>query len=339
VSLYIEPLAALPLGEPLQVEWVKGWDAALDDALDALPESPGCPHSLLRLLIQNEHPEPKQVAVVSGAAGEPIAVIPLRTIGETAEIATNWMVTGPPFPAVPGWHVPALRALGRAILVAWWPCDEDAFADSPVEDRMVIPTHRLDMSSDFEAHWRRTRALRTVRQLRKRCAGFRVEANAPGAAEWITRNWERRWRGEEASELPVLCDRLLVAEHLERLGRHHSLTLHDGDTLIGGLTTLVGGRGLFGLLSYRSPDYDRYGVGDRLFDVLFHWGADQGYEFVDIGGADYGEYKRRWAPEGGWKASFRVVPDPSLARRLARSTRRLLRRRADTQLTLSLPYV
>ena len=310
----------------LRVEWFRGWDDGLDDVLHGLPEAPGCPHSLLRLLIQNELPEPKLVAVVSTMSDEPIALIPLRTVGETAEIATNWIVTAPPFPAEPGWHLPALRVLGREILVAWWPCEENAFAEANVKDLTRIATRRVDLSTDFEAYWRKTRVLRTVRQARKRCAELRFEVDAPGAAEWIIRNWEHRWREQPTSELPALHDHLVVAEHLGPLGRHHSFTLHDGAELVGGLTTLVAERSLFGLHSFRRPEYDTFGIGDRLFDLHFHWAAEHRYEFLDIGGTDYGEYKKRWAPEGGWKVSFSVGPRAPLARRVARRTRRLLRR-------------
>jgi GNAT acetyltransferase-like protein len=315
-------------GETLRVEWLRGWDDRLDAVLRVLPEPRGCPHSLMRLLIQNERPEPKLVAVVSAPSSEPVALVPLREIGDTAELVTNWLVTGPPFPAAPGWHLSAIRALNREVLVAWWPCGEDSFAHSPAQDLMVTPTRRVDLTADFEAYWRKTGLHKTVRLVRNRSAALRLEVDVPGTGEWVIRCWERRWRQEAAPELPSLHDRLVVAEHLEMLGRHHTFTLHGDDGPVGGLTALVCEGGLVAHHSFRRREYDRLGVGDRLFDILFHWGSEQGYEFVDIGGTDYGDYKRRWAPEGGWKASFRIAPRPTFARRVARTTGRLLQRAA-----------
>jgi hypothetical protein len=312
--------------EDLRVEWLRGWDSRLDDVLRALPESPGCPHSLLRLLIQNEVPQPKLVAVVSARPDEPVAVVPLRDVAGTSDVVTSWIVTGPPFPALAGWHVAALQALRRDVYVAWWPCGAGAFADAPVQDLSVLPTRRMDLRTNFEAYWRETGLHKTVRQVRNRCTGLELEVDTPGGAKWTISNWERFWRTDPESESAALRDRLLAAEHLEGLGLHHTITLHDGPEVVGGLTALVHDGGLVAQHSFRSRAHAKLGIGDRLLDILFHWGAEQGYAYLDIGGADSGEYKNRWAPEGGWKASFGVHPRAPLAKRVVRRTRRLLQR-------------
>ena len=312
--------------ENVQVEWAQGWDERVDDALRSVPELPDCPHSLLRLLLQNDVPRPKLIAMVSASADGLVALIPLREVGNALEVATNWIVPGPPFPARRGWHLPALRALRRDVGVVWWPFVEGSLSPTDVEDLRVVPTRRMDLRTDFDAYWRKTGLLRNIRNSRKRCAGLSVEVDAPGAAEWIIRNAELRWRFDPTAELRGLQDRLIAAAHLEGLGRHHTLTLHDGDEPVSGATVLVHDRGLVGQHTFRRSEYDRLGVGVRIFDASFHWAAANEYEYYDIGGADYGDYKKRWAPEDGLKASFRVRPAGGLARRVVRRTRRLAQR-------------
>ena len=107
----------------LRVEWLRGWDDRLDGVLDALPEPPGCPHSLLRLLLRNEVPARKRVAVVLDGS-DPVALIPLRDADDPWQVATNW-ITPDPFPALPGLHIPALAAARHDISVSWWQCDDD----------------------------------------------------------------------------------------------------------------------------------------------------------------------------------------------------------------------
>jgi hypothetical protein len=310
-------------GGDLRVEWFRGWDAQLDDVLRALPETADCPLSLLRLLIQNELPEPKRVAVAFHG-DDPIALIPIRDTQEPWQIVTNWITPGHPFPAAPGLHVPALAAVRHDIYVSWWQC-EDVPVHARLQDVSILPTRRADLEGDFEGYWKKSGQLRSIRRARERCEGLRLEQNLPGAAEATIRQWERTWREAPEIEWPSLQDRLIASEHLAALGREYCFSLHDGDVLVAGMTFLVHGAGLVFHVPYRHRDYDSAGVGVRLLDHASHWGAENGFAFLDFGGTDFGAYKARWGPDGGTKASFQLRAPESHAKRIARRLKRRLR--------------
>ena len=315
---------ALHSGEDLRVEWLRGWDASLVDVLRALPEPPGCPHSLLQLLIENEVPEPKLVAVVF-SNDDPVAVIPLRDTHEPWQIVTNWITPGHPFPAATGFHVPALAALRHDVYVSWWQL-ADVPAHVRLQDLSILPTRRADLTTDFEAFWKQSGQLRSVRRARERCDDLRLELDFPGTAEATIRRWEHTWRSTPNVELPSLRDRLVASQHLAELGRQYCFSLHDGEDLVAGMTFLVYKGGLIFHVPYRHRDYDKLGVGVRLLDRASHWGAENGFSFLDLGGTDFGAYKARWGPDGGTKMSFQMHEPERATKRVARLGKRALRR-------------
>jgi CelD/BcsL family acetyltransferase involved in cellulose biosynthesis len=58
---------------------------------------------------------------------------------------------------------------------------------------------------------------------------------------------------------------------------------------------------------YREPEYDWYGVGVRLIDLVFSFAAEKGFETMDLGGGH--DYKQKWAPQEGERWQFNVCPE------------------------------
>ncbi|GIK40331.1 MAG: hypothetical protein BroJett011_41640 [Chloroflexota bacterium] len=58
---------------------------------------------------------------------------------------------------------------------------------------------------------------------------------------------------------------------------------------------------------YRKPEYDWYGVGVRLIDLVFSFAAEKGFETLDIGGGH--DYKKYWAPQAGERWQFNICPE------------------------------
>ena len=146
------------------------------------------------------------------------------------------------------------------------------------------PTYRLHLSENFEEYWRENGYFKTIRRVRNRCRDLTLETNSPGSAEWTIRNWEAKWRRDPAIADAGLSDRLLAAKYLESRGQYYTLQLSDKGTPIGGATIMVHHKVLVAGVLYRDPNYDHYGVGDRLIDLSFSFAAANGFETFDIGG-------------------------------------------------------
>lgn len=115
--------------------------------------------------------------------------------------------------------------------------------------------------------------------------------------------------------MPDLPERLLASEFLEKVGLYHTLSLFDKDMPVAGLTFLSHRNAAVAHVSYRDPQYDRYGVMDRLMDLSFYWAKDRNFERMDLGGSF--QYKQKWAPENGEKWEFDVSPSYILLRNRA----------------------
>ena len=50
-----------------------------------------------------------------------------------------------------------------------------------------------------------------------------------------------------------------------------------------------------------------YGNGMRFMDLTFYWGADAGFENLDLSGLH--DYKKRWAADGGQRVEFTLCPN------------------------------
>jgi hypothetical protein len=109
-------------------------------------------------------------------------------------------------------------------------------------------------------------------------------------------------------ESPDLADRILVARYLEQQGRFFTFGLHDQGNLIAATTVMIHRNDIIASVNYRKPEYDWYGVGDRLMDLVFTWAAQSGYNQLDIGGGQ--AYKIKWAPQAGERWLLNICPDP-----------------------------
>ncbi len=291
---------------PLQVSWFDRWQPVLDEALQALPEAESCPHELYRLLVQNQDAAHKRTALVTDR-GEPVAVVGLRQIGRCHwEPVTQWLLPGIVCPARPGYLMPALEALKVDLRVAWWRLAGPPPPSPLMRYSECTPVYRMPCTADFERYWRKTRYFKTIQHSRHRCEGFTWSVNAPGAATWVIQNWDSKWHEHGATADLSLADRLLAATYLERRGQHYTHVLLDGETPIAGATSLVHGRDLVAGVIYRHPDYDRFGVGVRIIDLVFAFAAENGFERMDIGGGY--DYKQKWAPQEGERWQFDLCP-------------------------------
>jgi GNAT superfamily N-acetyltransferase len=290
----------------LRVHWWHGWDAELDDALSSLPEPSSCPHELYRLLIQNPPTADKRTALVL-RGGEPVAVAGVRRRAHDWVPVTHYLIPGIIFPHRPGYLGPVLAALGLDLAVGWWRMDAPPPDIPGIHGLERIPTFIAALRDDWESHWRTRHRMKDVRQARRKCEGFELRVNEPEDTEWTVRRCEQKWRADPRAPRADLEDRLVIARYLERIGRHVTLTLTDRGRPVSGATLVVQDNDLVAHSFYRSPEYDWHGVGNRLIDVTFQWGADHGFDALDLGG-DHPEYKKYWAPERGAKYSFSVCP-------------------------------
>ena len=288
-------------GNGLAVRWFNGWTTALDEALEELPESAECPHELLISLMRNPSSARKCAALVT-KDNRPVALIALRRIG-----VARWDLIGgggvsPRFlaPAVDGYFFPALSALGVSVHVATQP--------QPPPNRWVQsveahPVFRIALTSNFEAYWKMSGHLKTVRQARNRTQDFVFELDGPGAAEWTIRGWANQWRGRyTVSE----DDLVLAAAYYRNCGRFHTIRLLEGGEPVSGNTFLVYGRTLLAISTFTRPEYRKLKAGTRALDMVFDWAASTGFQEIDLGVGH--DYKSRWAPSSGTRWSFDVRP-------------------------------
>lgn len=292
----------------LRVMWFEGWHPALDEALRTLPEAESCPHELYRLLVQNPTPSRKRIALIT-EQGRPVALVALRQrYGLPWEPVTQWLIPGLVFPACSGFTAKALEALGMELRVAWW-----RMAVPPPQSRWVrysesTPTYRFPCSGDFEHYWRETGHFKDIRNKRNRCRNFTVTVNLPGATEWVMKNWETTWFNAIERLDSSLADRIVAAQYLEAQNKHYTFLLSDQGDPIGGATAIVHGNTLVAGVIYRAPEYEKYGIGIRLIDLIFSFAAETGFDWIDIGGGQ--EYKKRWAPQDGEHWHFTLCPEP-----------------------------
>jgi hypothetical protein len=290
----------------LRVHWWHAWDAELDAALEVLPESSACSRELYRLLIQHPPTTDKRTALVLHGS-RPVAVAGVRRRAHDWVPVTHYMLPGVIFPHEPGYLGSALAALGIEIAVGWWRMGGPPPEIAGMHELERIPTFAAPLHGDWEQHWRAARHLKDVKQARRRCQDFTLRVNDPDDLDWTILNWEAKWRADPAVGRSDLADRLAVARHLQDIGRNFTLTLTDRGRPVAGSTLVRQDNDLVGQYMYRSPDHDWYAVGTRLIDLTFQWGAEHGFDTMDIGG-DHPRYKRHWAPETGAKYSFCVCP-------------------------------
>ena len=145
----------------------------------------------------------------------------------------------------------------------------------------------------------------------------------PGSAEEAIRHWDETWRVNPDQDSPTLRERILVAEDLEKRGRHYTFAIKDGDKPVAGETLIVIGQDLVSHTCWRDRAYDRHGVGTRLSSEIFYWAAQNGFKNLNWGG--WYDYKKRWAPATGSYTSFDVAPPTAYYYRKVERTGKYLR--------------
>jgi hypothetical protein len=170
------------------------------------------------------------------------------------------------------------------------------------------PWHAVSTRVDFDDFWRSKGYEEAIRKARRRCAGLgdtALEIDAPGAAEWILDNWERKWSGDSMHETLIAPEMREAVSYLARRGRYHAFRLLHAGKPIAGLNVLADGEALHEQSSFRDRAYDRYGVGVHLDELFFRWAAQSPYERVELGA---GEYKSRWGDQAQECVSFTICP-------------------------------
>ncbi|HTR21208.1 MAG TPA: GNAT family N-acetyltransferase [Gemmatimonadales bacterium] len=269
-------------------------------ALRALPETPLRPVELYQQLFEPRSDTPKW-ALLFEERGVPVAAIGARFVWDRWEPLTHWIVPGIPFPVRTADYSRVLQAVGLPLAVAGWRCGAPP-ALGPRAAVTTGATHGAPTATDFEAYWKASGHLHTVRQARARCGRFQLVVDPPGGAAWVIRNSGAKWR-EPAG---VTEDRVVAAEWLERQRRYHTLMLLEGERRIAGLTFLVDGCDVVSHHTFRDPGFERLKVGTYLTDQAFAWARSAGFENIDLGGGF--DYKIRWVPTAGQKYSLRLTP-------------------------------
>ncbi|MBE7554328.1 MAG: hypothetical protein HS126_25010 [Anaerolineales bacterium] len=151
--------------------------------------------------------------------------------------------------------MPAIEALGVEVFVTWRRMESPPPPSQLIRFKETIPVYQISCSDDFEGYWRQSGHWNTVNKCRKRCKDFTFAVNAPGAAEWIIRNWGPTWERKPV----VVNDSILVAKYLENQGRCYSLVLLDQDKLVAGHTFFTHRNDIVWVHTYRDPAYDAQG--------------------------------------------------------------------------------
>jgi len=294
------------------------------------------PHTLYRKLLSRPSGDRRRIALVKHR-GEPVMLAGLRRHSRFVwEPVGNWHAPGPVFPFRPQHMYRALRSISLEMPLAWWRTGM-ALPDGPaVQSVETSPTYRMKLDCDPEGYWRKTGYLPTVKRMRNRCNSFTVKTNHPGTAAWVIRNWRQRWSPIEHTDNDSradLSDRIMVAEELEKIGRHVTISLFDGDRLVGGTTTFVHQGELVAGVMHCEPEYRAQGPGVRLIELSFQFGIGQGLQAIDIGGK--ADYKKKWAPEDGTRSRVVVAPLSVQYLRKVASTVRALAGRAYVWLLLA----
>jgi ribosomal protein S18 acetylase RimI-like enzyme len=288
----------------LRVAWFDDWQPVLDTALLELPEMPDCPHEVFREIMRNPAPTRKRTALVfEGPA--PLAVIGLREKGRYWMPVMQGITPGCIAPARDGFLFPALRTLDVEVRIT--DCPSPPPTEARARNVTSVPVFAIDCHSDYEAYWRKTHYMETIRDGRKRTEGFAFEVDRPGSAALTITNWGQKWRDHPDEQTIVASDFIVAAEYWEKRGRWHSFLLLDGDVPVAGMTAWVDGDHLQLAASFRDPEYDRRDVGVRIQDLIVQWAAQHGFAKVGLGGY-YSYYKAKWAPQDVDTWDFRICP-------------------------------
>ncbi len=280
------------------IEWFDAWNAQLDEALEHVPPMPECPHDVYRALVKDTGVPKRHVIARENDAVT--AVISLRKRRHFWEPVTYQCVPKQVAPAVNAAALGrALKALGLEIRV------EGGMGENIVE---LNPTkswayewRKVELDTDYEAHWREKKRQYTIRRARKTLAQVTQRVDAPGDAEWIVEHWRKQWADNESREVVAAPDRanfwpaLMAARDRSAL-KLHTLQIMKEDRRMAGLVfTSMGDTAMIqcgGADLEFDDDYARAAV----LIAAIEWAKSAGFKVLDIAG---GPAKRYWGPVGG----------------------------------------
>lgn len=291
----------------VRARWFKTWNAALDGALNTLPETDCCPRELYRLLCTRADPH-KAYALVEDAREGPVSVACLRRRESFHDWVpvTHHIVPGIIFPVARGRLPEVVSALHRDMWLDWWRMGDYTSQLAGVRSVETGPTFGLEDPAGCEEYWHKTHYLQTVKRSARKCEGLVLRTNAPGMGRWLIENWERKWRPAGAPPRGDLEDKIAAAEYLERVGRSYVFTLHEGDRPAAGVSVLIHHDAAVAQYSYRDPEFDSRGAGTCLVADVAKWAAEAGLK-VDLGTA-HDEHKCKVGEITGSRSTVHVCP-------------------------------
>jgi CelD/BcsL family acetyltransferase involved in cellulose biosynthesis len=279
----------------IEVTWSSHWSKDLDRALDSLPPLPDCPHDLYRELLKPTRARKKHALVREN--GKVTALVSLRQAARHWEPVAYQCVPAAIAPAVDARALSrALKALGMEVRIPAG-MGEDVLPLGP-SDSWAYDTHKIDLTTDYEAHWRARSRLKRIRRALRDTAGLERRVNAPGDLEWTIEQWREQWKDDLTQEVVAADDRLNFWGALAKRGdgalKVVTLALADGERCVAGFIMLVKGDVALSQCSVRDQAVNDAGTASYLFAV--DWADTHGVRTLDLGS---GPYKVDWGPVAG----------------------------------------
>ena len=279
----------------IDVQWSSNWTTELDRALEALPPLPDCPHDLYRELVKPTRAKKRHALVREN--GDVTALISLRQAARHWEPVAYQCVPAAIAPAIDGPSLTrAIYALGLEVRVPAG-MTEDILALHPA-DCWAYDTHKIDLATDYEAHWRARSRLKRIRRALRDTAHLERRVNAPGDLEWTIEQWREQWKHDLSQEVVAADDRLNFWGALAKCNDSPlnvvTLGLADGARRVAGFVMLVKGDVALSQCSVRDQTYNDAGTASYLFAV--DWADAHGVRVLDLGS---GPYKNDWGPVAG----------------------------------------
>jgi hypothetical protein len=261
-----------------------------------------CPHDLYAELMRATHGRRKKTALVT-VKDRPMAVVGLKQLSRLGWTpAAQWLVPGQPFPSLPDSGFQALASLNISLRLGMWRVSGGLPDDRRIREVEISPVYRLPLDGSQEGFWRGTHYFKTIRKARSRCEGLDVRVDDPGSVEWVVEGWAERWNHEPDGT----ADRILLADALQRTGRHHTVSVFDGEKRVAAASTYVHRNELVAGVLHWLPEYRDRMPGVYLIDRTFAFAEERGLAAFDLGGGH--DYKQRWAPEDGTRTTFTMAP-------------------------------
>lgn len=289
--------ARLRLGH-LRVRWSDVWTHDFDAALESLPLLEGCPHNVYRELVRPTTAQKRHAIVTE--ADDILAVISLRRRGGIWEPVAYQCL---PCAIAPARDYPALgralNALGLEIVIAGGV--GDFVNELQPSMSWAYDWHKIDLQSDYEAHWRKKKRQYTISRARRSLAELDVRVDGEGDLEWLVEKWRQQWADDPGCEVVAYEDRLnfwraLAGSREGNAPRLHTLQLVAGSKRAAGLVFTTKGDTVMIQCGGREEALDDGYTAAAFTVALVNWAVANGFRTIDMAG---GEYKRHWGPVGG----------------------------------------